>query len=217
MPPNNNIRVNRRYVDVSSDRGRRELFDLVNDSNTVQPNVQAMMDLIRAFRESVHVTELNVPQGAPQVRAQRNRRPRNNHVRRITRRTFEQNPIAIREHLAEINSNAILFDGLDAALIGISEQDGLAVYERNLIIGLLERRDGMSYEEAQEFYEYNIAGVRTQGAPVIVDLGWTGEEDSASETVDGEESQSGKKKKKKAQKKDEERSASADPIGQLEL
>lgn len=118
------------------------------------------------------------------VRATRNRRPSRSRIRRITRRTFSQNPVNIRAELAERNVNAITFDGLDNALIGISEVSGLAVYERSLIIDTLINSNGLTYEDAVDFYESNIATQRGDHMPIIVDLGWGGEEASIAESAD---------------------------------
>jgi hypothetical protein len=51
-------------------------------------------------------------------------------------------------------------DGHDDAILGIAERDGLplVVYDIRKLIHLLRTREGMSSEEAREFFEYNIAG-----------------------------------------------------------
>jgi len=51
-------------------------------------------------------------------------------------------------------------DGHDDAILGIVERDGipLVVYDTAKIIKLLRTRDRLSYDEAEEFFEYNIAG-----------------------------------------------------------
>lgn len=50
-------------------------------------------------------------------------------------------------------------DGLDAAIIGIADRDGtnVVVYEIGTIIEILKTRDGMSTDEAREFFDFNIA------------------------------------------------------------
>ena len=55
----------------------------------------------------------------------------------------------------------IILDGLDDAVIGcrfVNEQAHLE-YSFEKIIEILCRRDGMSYEEAVEFYYFNIEGL----------------------------------------------------------
>ena len=51
-------------------------------------------------------------------------------------------------------------DGHDDAILGIVEHDGvpLVVYDTARIIRLLRTRDRMSHDEAEEFFEYNVAG-----------------------------------------------------------
>jgi hypothetical protein len=50
-------------------------------------------------------------------------------------------------------------DGHDEAIIGVAERDGewIVVYDTAKIIRRLRRRDGMSREEAEEFFAFNIA------------------------------------------------------------
>ena len=66
-----------------------------------------------------------------------------------------------REALAEIDEEILMADGFDEALIGYAQRCGqpaLAVYDRNKCIDVLVERDGMSYEEAEEFFEFNVVG-----------------------------------------------------------
>jgi hypothetical protein len=60
------------------------------------------------------------------------------------------------KEIIELNPEAMLADGLDDALAGFDTQ-GRAVYFANEIIGILMQRDGMTEEEATEFFEFNIA------------------------------------------------------------
>jgi hypothetical protein len=68
---------------------------------------------------------------------------------------------------------SILFaDGYDAALIGIGWRDGIpiAVYDRQGVIAILCRRDGMTLEDADEFFEFNVAGAWLgDSTPIFVD------------------------------------------------
>ena len=55
----------------------------------------------------------------------------------------------------------LLADGFDAALIGTGERCGqpiVAVYDREKCIDILMTRDGMSVDEAAEYFEYNVQG-----------------------------------------------------------
>jgi hypothetical protein len=62
----------------------------------------------------------------------------------------------------EIAEGAIILDGLDDAIIGVIEEfgrDNRILYSKNKIIEILSERDGMNWEEAEEFYDYNILGL----------------------------------------------------------
>lgn len=64
----------------------------------------------------------------------------------------------VRAALEEENPEAIFFDGLDGALVGIARQQyqpGHPVYLRSRIICEL-RKQGMSEEDADEWYSFNI-------------------------------------------------------------
>lgn len=56
--------------------------------------------------------------------------------------------------------NIIFLDGLDEAILGYSynsECDKYTIcYSVSKIIEILQTRDGMTLEEAEEFYDYNI-------------------------------------------------------------
>lgn len=65
----------------------------------------------------------------------------------------------IREELAEINESMILLDGFDEAIIGYVDRFGdetVALYDKDKVIEILSR--DMTYEEAIEYFDYNIAG-----------------------------------------------------------
>ena len=51
-------------------------------------------------------------------------------------------------------------DGHDDAIVGVANRDGVTVvvYDARLILDVLQTRDGMERDEAQEFFEFNIAG-----------------------------------------------------------
>jgi hypothetical protein len=67
---------------------------------------------------------------------------------------MEAPEISLREKVADMNPEAILWDGLDDAIIGISI-DNRAVYGLNKMI-LLFQQQGMSEEEAMEWMDFNI-------------------------------------------------------------
>lgn len=65
------------------------------------------------------------------------------------------------EEILEINPDALFCDGFDDAIIGIAERINLGpvvAYSMNKIIELLMERDGMNYEEAIEYFNFNIQG-----------------------------------------------------------
>ncbi len=49
-------------------------------------------------------------------------------------------------------------DGFDDAVIGVEGRSQRLIYSTIKIINILQERDGMSEEEAIEFFEYNIEG-----------------------------------------------------------
>tara|TARA_Y100000361_G_scaffold70498_1_gene62320 strand:- start:1614 stop:1898 length:285 start_codon:yes stop_codon:yes gene_type:complete len=61
----------------------------------------------------------------------------------------------LKETIAEYNPEAMFADGFDNALMGYSS-DGKAIYSADMIIGTLMNRDGMTNEEAVEYFGFNI-------------------------------------------------------------
>jgi hypothetical protein len=62
----------------------------------------------------------------------------------------------------EIAEGAILLDGLDDAILGVVEEFGNSprvLYSKHKILTILCERDGMTWSEAEEFYDYNILGL----------------------------------------------------------
>ena len=61
--------------------------------------------------------------------------------------------------LESVDVEIMLADGLDDAFLGITDETTpRAVYSRRRIIEILMNRDKMEYDEATEYYEYNILG-----------------------------------------------------------
>ncbi len=71
-------------------------------------------------------------------------------------------------------ADAVLADGFDDALIGIAHRaskPSVAIYERAKCLTILMEQDGMSYERAVEFFEFNVVGAWAgPGTPVFADL-----------------------------------------------
>ena len=67
----------------------------------------------------------------------------------------------LRQWIAEFNPDALLADGFDDAVIGIAErcgQSALVVYDADACIRILEERDGMTRDDALEFFSFNTLG-----------------------------------------------------------
>ena len=77
----------------------------------------------------------------------------------------------INEYLDAIGESALLFDGIDGALLGFGSRPGqpmLAVYDYNKIIDEFVNA-GMTYEDAVEWTDYNIVGAWIgEQTPIIV-------------------------------------------------
>jgi hypothetical protein len=75
--------------------------------------------------------------------------------------------------------NIVLATGLDYALIGfwspvlsdrVDNQDKtVAVYNINLITKRYMEQDGMTYEEAMDFFQYNVVDVFTENHPIFIE------------------------------------------------
>jgi len=65
------------------------------------------------------------------------------------------------EEVAEYNEEALIVDGFDKAIIGVAERINLgpvAAYDVEKILEILMERDEMPYEDALEYFNYNIIG-----------------------------------------------------------
>ena len=76
------------------------------------------------------------------------------------------------EEIAEINPDALLCDGFDDAIIGIAERINLGpvvAYSVEKIIDIMITRDGMTYEDAYEYFDYNIRGAWVgENTPIFI-------------------------------------------------
>ena len=77
-----------------------------------------------------------------------------------------------REEIEEINPEALLCDGFDEAIIGIAERINLGpvvAYDVDKMLEIMVERDGMSYEDAMEYFDYNILGAwMGENTPVYI-------------------------------------------------
>lgn len=67
-------------------------------------------------------------------------------------------PEEIKEELSYINEQALFADGFDDALIGIDMFDYTAVYDNDKCIEILMKDSKMTFDEAQEYFEFNVLG-----------------------------------------------------------
>jgi hypothetical protein len=67
----------------------------------------------------------------------------------------------IQRYLEDMGENALLLDGFDDALIGFAQRVSepvVAVYAWSKIVDILMSEDEMTWEEAEEYAQFNIAG-----------------------------------------------------------
>jgi len=90
-------------------------------------------------------------------------------------------------HQIAEEEESLKLDGFDYAIAGMVERFGLPpiiAYDKDKVLELLHERDGMTFEEAEEYYEYNIIGAWVgDGTPCYISLlqRLSGEEDEPSE------------------------------------
>ena len=75
-------------------------------------------------------------------------------IEEISRKRKERQE-ALLNTIQEMNPEAMLADGFDECVMGY-DKDGRVIYSVEEIIGTLMSRDGMTHEEAIEFYGFNI-------------------------------------------------------------
>ena len=63
----------------------------------------------------------------------------------------------LKETIAEYNPEALLADGLDHAIMGYDTK-GRVIYSVGNILDIFVERDGMSYEDASEYFSFNVEG-----------------------------------------------------------
>jgi hypothetical protein len=67
----------------------------------------------------------------------------------------------VRIWISTFSPDALLADGFDEAILGIAErctQPALVVYDTQKCIEILMTRDGMTYDEAWEYFDFNTIG-----------------------------------------------------------
>jgi len=80
----------------------------------------------------------------------------------------------VRDLISEWNDEALMADGFDEAILGISQRVGMedvVAYDRDKCISVLMDRDGMSSEDAVEYFEFNVAGAYMgENTPVFISM-----------------------------------------------
>ena len=78
----------------------------------------------------------------------------------------------IQTYLEEIGETVLLADGFEHAFLGTTQRMNeplLAVYSYPLMIETLMLRDGMTYTEAAEYIDFNVAGAWVgEQTPIII-------------------------------------------------
>jgi hypothetical protein len=78
----------------------------------------------------------------------------------------------INEYLDERDESALFADGFGEAIIGLGGQFNkgpFVVYDQQKVLEILMERDGMTAEEAEEFFDFNVAGAWVgEQTPVFV-------------------------------------------------
>ena len=76
------------------------------------------------------------------------------------------------EEIEDINPEALSCDGFDEAIIGMAERINLGpvvAYDVDKMLEIMVERDGMTYEEAMEYFDYNILGAwMGENTPVYI-------------------------------------------------
>ena len=65
--------------------------------------------------------------------------------------------------MSNLREDALILDGLDAAIAGESDC-GRLIYDHNKMLTIFMERDGMTEGEALEWIDFNVMGVQPNGA-----------------------------------------------------
>ena len=71
-----------------------------------------------------------------------------------------------------IEEGTLTADGFEKALLGVGHQFNTpdAVYSKDRCLHVLMDRDGMSREDAKEYFDFNVAGAWVgEGTPIFMD------------------------------------------------
>ena len=76
-------------------------------------------------------------------------------------------------YIAQYNDEALFADGFEDALIGVGVifNRSLATYDMRKCLDILVNRDGMTEEEAVEYFEFNVTGSYVgENTPIFVEV-----------------------------------------------
>ena len=79
----------------------------------------------------------------------------------------------MKEYIGQHNDEALLADGFEDALMGVGVifNRSLATYDIRKCIDILIKRDGMTEEEAVEYFEFNVTGSYVgENTPIFVEV-----------------------------------------------
>ncbi len=79
----------------------------------------------------------------------------------------------MKEYIGQHNDEALLADGFEDALMGVGVifNRSLATYDMRKCIDILIKRDGMTEEEAVEYFEFNVTGSYVgENTPIFVEV-----------------------------------------------
>jgi hypothetical protein len=78
----------------------------------------------------------------------------------------------IDEFSANLDCELFLLDGLDDALLGtvmLNDDQVVAVYDYQLCIKALREDQGLTYEEAVDYFDFNISRLKLVGGPIFLE------------------------------------------------
>lgn len=80
--------------------------------------------------------------------------------------------IELRDWISELNPDALLAEGFEAAILGVAErcsQEPVVVYDAEKCIEILMERDGADRDTAVEHFEFNVLGAWVgDGTPLFL-------------------------------------------------
>lgn len=78
-----------------------------------------------------------------------------------------------RDLIIERYDTVMFADGFDDAIVGVSNRVGLeplVTYDIEKCINILMKRDGMTYDDAYQYFEYNVLGAYMgENTPIYLD------------------------------------------------